>query len=29
MMEGYTDNYIRVQAAYQEAMANAVVNWVI
>ena len=27
MMEGYTDNYIRVTAPYQESMANQIVDW--
>lgn len=27
MMEGYTDNYLRIQAPYQEALANTIVDW--
>jgi hypothetical protein len=27
MMEGYTDNYIRVTAPYQEALVNNIVDW--
>jgi threonylcarbamoyladenosine tRNA methylthiotransferase MtaB len=29
IMEGYTDNYIRVQTPYQPAFANAIVDWKI
>lgn len=29
MMEGYTDNYIRITAPFQEQMVNALVDWVI
>ena len=29
MMEGYTDNYIRVTAPYQEALVNNIVDWKI
>ncbi len=29
LMEGYTDNYIRVQASYRKIMANKVVDWMI
>jgi threonylcarbamoyladenosine tRNA methylthiotransferase MtaB len=29
MMEGYTDNYIRVQAPYQEGLVNKIVDWTI
>ena len=27
MMEGYTDNYIRIQAAYQKELTNSIVDW--
>jgi threonylcarbamoyladenosine tRNA methylthiotransferase MtaB len=27
MMEGYTDNYVRVQTAYEAALSNSIVNW--
>jgi threonylcarbamoyladenosine tRNA methylthiotransferase MtaB len=27
MMEGYTDNYIRVQTPYRPELANAIVDW--
>ncbi|MDA3614946.1 tRNA (N(6)-L-threonylcarbamoyladenosine(37)-C(2))-methylthiotransferase MtaB [Polluticaenibacter yanchengensis] len=27
MMEGYTDNYIRIQASYKEEWANKIVDW--
>lgn len=29
LMEGYTDNYIKVQAAYKEEWVNEVVDWVV
>jgi threonylcarbamoyladenosine tRNA methylthiotransferase MtaB len=29
MMEGYTDNYIRIQTPYRKEWANEVVDWVI
>ena len=29
MMEGYTDNYIRITAPYQTALANNIVDWKI
>lgn len=29
MMEGYTDNYIRITAAYKQEWANQVVDWTI
>ncbi|RFM27735.1 tRNA (N(6)-L-threonylcarbamoyladenosine(37)-C(2))-methylthiotransferase MtaB [Deminuibacter soli] len=29
MMEGYTDNYIRITAPYQEKMANEIVEWAV
>ncbi|GAA4319559.1 tRNA (N(6)-L-threonylcarbamoyladenosine(37)-C(2))-methylthiotransferase MtaB [Compostibacter hankyongensis] len=29
LMEGYTDNYIRVSAPYQEDLVNRVVEWVL
>ena len=29
MMEGYTDNYIRITAAYKKEWANAIVDWKI
>ncbi|MEO8712956.1 MAG: tRNA (N(6)-L-threonylcarbamoyladenosine(37)-C(2))-methylthiotransferase MtaB, partial [Parafilimonas sp.] len=29
MMEGYTDNYIRITAAYKKEWANEVVDWKI
>lgn len=29
LIEGYTDNYIKVQAAYNEAYVNNVVDWVV
>ena len=29
MMEGYTDNYIRVTAPYQEGLVNKIVDWKI
>ena len=29
MMEGYTDNYIRIQASYKEDWANKIVDWKI
>lgn len=27
MMEGYTDNYIRIQAPYQKELTNSIVDW--
>lgn len=27
MMEGYTDNYIRIQATYQKELTNSIVDW--
>lgn len=27
LMEGYTDNYIKVQVPYQEAWVNQIINW--
>lgn len=29
MIEGYSDNYIRVQAAFQPALVNQIVNWTL
>lgn len=29
MMEGYTDNYIRLQAPYKEEWANSVMDWTV
>lgn len=29
LMEGYTDNYIRVQTSYRKEWANAIVDWKI
>jgi len=29
MMEGYTDNYIRVQAPYRESWINRIIDWTI
>jgi len=29
MMEGFTDNYIKIQAPYKAEWANAVVEWVV
>lgn len=29
MMEGYTDNYIRIAAPYREEMVNSIVEWTI
>ena len=29
MMEGYTDNYIRITAPYKKEWANAIVDWVV
>lgn len=29
IMEGYTDNYIKVQAAYKEEWVNEIVDWVV
>ncbi len=27
MMEGYTDNYIRITAAYKEEWVNEIIDW--
>jgi threonylcarbamoyladenosine tRNA methylthiotransferase MtaB len=29
MMEGYTDNYIRISTPYRKEWANQVVDWTI
>jgi len=29
MMEGYTDNYIRVTAPFKEEWANQIVEWTL
>ena len=29
MMEGYTDNYIKISAPYQEQWVNRIVDWMI
>ena len=29
MMEGYTDNYIRITAPFREEWANKIVDWKI
>jgi threonylcarbamoyladenosine tRNA methylthiotransferase MtaB len=29
MMEGYTDNYIRVVTPYNPAFANSIVDWTV
>jgi threonylcarbamoyladenosine tRNA methylthiotransferase MtaB len=29
MMEGYTDNYIRIQASYRESWINRIIDWTI
>jgi threonylcarbamoyladenosine tRNA methylthiotransferase MtaB len=29
MMEGYTDNYLKVQTPYREEWVNQVVDWVL
>jgi threonylcarbamoyladenosine tRNA methylthiotransferase MtaB len=28
-MEGYTDNYIRIETPYDESLVNKIVNWKI
>jgi threonylcarbamoyladenosine tRNA methylthiotransferase MtaB len=29
MMEGFTDNYIKVQTPYREEWMNSIVDWVV
>src|SRR5690606_8027779 len=29
MMEGYTDNYIKIAAPYREEMVNSIVEWTV
>jgi threonylcarbamoyladenosine tRNA methylthiotransferase MtaB len=29
MMEGYTDNYIRIQTSYRPELANQIADWTI